>query len=51
MGERNARLRAARECMPSPRVPGAHMSRADLADAVNVWLWIHTAAGSSLTTT
>ena len=42
MGERNARLRAARERLPSPRVPGAHMSRADLADAVNAWLWENT---------
>lgn len=42
MGERNARLRAARERLSSPRVPGAHMSRTDLADAVNAWLWEHT---------
>lgn len=42
MGERNARLRTARERLPSPRLPGGHMSRADLADAVNAWLWEHT---------
>ena len=27
MSERNARLRAARERVPSPRVPGAHLTR------------------------
>lgn len=36
--EPNDRLRAAREATPSPRVPGAGMSRAELADAVNTWL-------------
>ena len=42
MGERNGRLRAARERLPSHRVPGEHVSRAELADAVNAWLWTHT---------
>ena len=42
MGERNARLRTARERLPSCRVPGEHLSRAELADAVNAWLWEHT---------
>jgi hypothetical protein len=38
MGERNVRLRAARERLPSCRVPGEHMCRAELADRVNAWL-------------
>lgn len=42
MGERNARLKAARERLPSRRVPGAHLSRAELAVAVNRWLWENT---------
>ena len=42
MGERNARLRAARERLPSRRVPGDHLSRAELADMINAWLWEHT---------
>ena len=42
MAERNARLRAARECLPSRRVPGEHLTRAELAEMVNMWLWEHT---------
>lgn len=34
----NEDLRAARERTCSPRVPGAHLSRAELAEAVNAWL-------------
>ncbi|SFB50408.1 hypothetical protein SAMN05216266_114183 [Amycolatopsis marina] len=40
--EPNDQLRAAREATPSPRVPGAGMSRPELADAVNAWLVAHT---------
>ncbi len=40
--EQNRLLRAAREITPSPRAPGEPMSRAELADAVNTWLWHHT---------
>jgi transcriptional regulator with XRE-family HTH domain len=36
--EPNHQLRAAREAAPSPCVPGAGMSRPELADAVNAWL-------------
>ena len=36
---RNERLRAARERMPSRLVPGEPMSRAELAKAVNEYLW------------
>ncbi len=39
MPEPNGLLRAARERLPSPRVPGEHASRADVADAVASWLW------------
>lgn len=38
----NDHLRAAREAAPSPRVPGAALSRPELADAVNRWLAAHT---------
>lgn len=40
--ERNDRLRAAREAMPSLRVPDAHLSRAELAEAINRWLTSNT---------
>jgi hypothetical protein len=40
--EHNAALRAARERLPSRVAPGEHMTRAELADAVNAWLWEHT---------
>ena len=40
-GQRNARLRAARERLPSRRVPGEPLSRAELADLVNAWLSGH----------
>ncbi|MGI5129253.1 hypothetical protein ACQEVB_20780 [Pseudonocardia sp. CA-107938] len=40
--EQNRLLRAARESTPSPGAPGEPMSRAELADAVNTWLWHHT---------
>ncbi|MGH7635741.1 MAG: hypothetical protein ACRENC_18585, partial [Gemmatimonadaceae bacterium] len=33
----NTQLRAAREATWSPRLPGAHLSRQELADAVNAW--------------
>ncbi|CRK61394.1 Putative C1 regulatory protein [Alloactinosynnema sp. L-07] len=39
MPEANEQLRAARERTPSRRVPGAHMGRAELAEAVNALLW------------
>ncbi|GGS34914.1 hypothetical protein [Actinokineospora fastidiosa] len=39
MSEPNGRLRAARHRTPSRRVPGEPMSRAELAEAVNAWLW------------
>ncbi len=38
---RNERLHAARQSTPSPRVPGACLSRAELAEAVNTWLSEH----------
>ena len=38
MSEPNVLLRAARERTPSSRVPGAHMSRPELADAVGQWI-------------
>ncbi|MGW3471557.1 hypothetical protein ACWDKQ_24565 [Saccharopolyspora sp. NPDC000995] len=37
----NDRLRAARESTPSPRTPGAGLSRAELAEQVNDWLAKH----------
>lgn len=40
--EPNHQLRAAREATPSPQVPGAHMSRRELAEAVNAWCSTHT---------
>lgn len=42
MAEHNAVLRAARARLPSRRAPGEPMTRAELADAVNAWLWEHT---------
>ena len=39
---RNVHLRGARESVPSPRVPGACLSRVELAEAVNDWLYRHT---------
>ena len=39
MGEHNAALRAARERLPSRLAPDEPMTRAELADAVNAWLW------------
>ncbi len=38
---RNDRLRAAREAIPSPRVPGACLSRAELAELANTWMARH----------
>lgn len=40
--EPNQRLRAVRERTPSRRVPGAPMSRTELADSVNAFLWERT---------
>lgn len=42
MSEHNAALRAARERLPSSRTPGGHLTRAELADAVNRHLWVTT---------
>lgn len=39
MPEPNRLLRAARERVPSPSAPGEHASRAEVAEAVNAWLW------------
>lgn len=39
MPEPNRLLRAARERCPSPSTPGQGMSRSELAEAVNAWLW------------
>lgn len=39
VGEHNRALRAARERLPSRRVPGEPLSRGELADAVNAHLW------------
>lgn len=39
MPEPNRLLRAARERLPSPGAPGEHASRAEVAEAVNAWLW------------
>lgn len=39
VSEPNGQLRAARERLPSRRVPGGPMSRAELAETVNAWLW------------
>jgi hypothetical protein len=39
MSEANELLRTAREHTPSRRAPGAHMSRAELAETVCAWLW------------
>lgn len=39
ISEHNTALCAARERLPSPRTPGGHLTRAELADAVNAYLW------------
>lgn len=39
MPEPNRSLRAARERTPSPSAPGECASRAEIAEAVNAWLW------------
>ena len=39
MSEPNCLLRAARERRPSPSAPGEPASRAEVAEAVNAWLW------------
>ncbi|WP_143517265.1 hypothetical protein [Pseudonocardia sp. MH-G8] len=39
MAEHNRALRAARERTPSPAAPDEHMTRAELAEAVNAWIW------------
>jgi hypothetical protein len=39
MNRPNALLRAARERLPSAIAPGEHASRAEVAEAVNQWLW------------
>lgn len=41
MAEPNQLLRAARERTPSRHLPGDGMSRRELAEAVNEWLWQH----------
>jgi hypothetical protein len=40
--ERNHLLRNARLRLPSASAPGDHASRAEVADAVNAWLWRET---------
>jgi len=40
--EDNSLLRAARERVPSRRIPGERLSRTELAESVNAWLWEHT---------
>ncbi|MGH3903746.1 MAG: hypothetical protein ACRDTE_06100 [Pseudonocardiaceae bacterium] len=42
MRERNHLLRAARECTPSRQVPGEGLSRREVAEAVNAWLYQNT---------
>lgn len=42
MGEPNHALRAARERVPSRSAPGEPLSRTELADMVNAWLWRET---------
>ncbi|MGH3565548.1 MAG: hypothetical protein ACRDRH_05860 [Pseudonocardia sp.] len=42
MDERNRLLRDARERLRSRRAPGERLSRAELAEQVNAWLWEHT---------
>ncbi|WP_409491245.1 hypothetical protein [Amycolatopsis sp. cmx-11-12] len=39
MTEPNRLLRAARERLPSPGAPGEQAGRAEVAEAVNAWLW------------
>jgi tetratricopeptide (TPR) repeat protein len=39
LGEHNRALRAARERMPSRNTPGEYTTRAELAEAVNQYLW------------
>jgi hypothetical protein len=48
MAESNHLLRAARERTPSGRLPNAHMSRTELAEAVNAWLHEHTDRSGAL---
>ncbi|GDY31060.1 transcriptional regulator [Gandjariella thermophila] len=48
MVEPNRLLRAARERARSPRLPNAHMSRAELAEAVNAWVRAHTGRAGAL---
>ncbi|HEU5475298.1 MAG TPA: XRE family transcriptional regulator [Actinophytocola sp.] len=48
MPDPNNHLRAAREATPSPGCPGAAMSRAELADAVNTWLAEHSTRPGAL---
>lgn len=45
---RNDRLHAARQAIPSPRVPGACLSRAELAEQVNEWLYRNTGRTGAL---
>lgn len=42
MSAHNDLLRSARQRVPSPTVPGECLSRAELAEAVNAWLWERT---------
>jgi hypothetical protein len=44
----NRQLTAARQAAPSPRVPNACMSRAELAEAVNAWVDANTPARGAL---
>nr|WP_232327820.1 hypothetical protein [Kibdelosporangium sp. MJ126-NF4]CEL13547.1 Putative regulatory protein [Kibdelosporangium sp. MJ126-NF4]CTQ99233.1 Putative regulatory protein [Kibdelosporangium sp. MJ126-NF4] len=39
MTEANTLLQAARKRLPSASAPGEHASRAEVAEAVNIWLW------------
>lgn len=48
MPQPNHLLRAARQRLPSPGAPGEHATRADVADAVNAWLWQETGKRYSL---
>lgn len=45
---RNDGLRAVREASPSPRTPGAGLSRDELAESVNAWLAEHTGRAGAL---
>ena len=48
MADRNHQLRARREATSSPTRPGMHLSRAELADAVNAHVWETTGKRSGL---